>query len=58
MKALLDEAKAHGLGSVAHLGQMGVAQMNAQDAARLGPTTMVCSKPCTKTMTCSRGQAI
>jgi len=36
MKALLDEAKAHGLGSVAHLGQMGVAQMNAQDAARLG----------------------
>jgi hypothetical protein len=40
MKALLDEAKAHGLGSVAHLGQMGVAQMNAQDAARLGLGTM------------------
>jgi len=40
MKALLDEAKAQGLGSVAHLGQMGVAQMNAQDAARLGLGTM------------------
>ncbi len=36
MKALLDEAAARNLGSVAHLGQMGVAQMNAQDAARLG----------------------
>lgn len=40
MKALLDEAKAQGLGSVAHLGQMGVAQMNAQDAARLGLGTV------------------
>jgi hypothetical protein len=36
MQALLDEAQARKLGSVAHLGQMGVAQMNAQDAARLG----------------------
>ena len=36
MAALLDEAKQQGLGSTAHLGQMGVAQMNAQDAARLG----------------------
>lgn len=36
MAALLDEAQARKLGSVAHLGQMGVAQMNAQDAARLG----------------------
>ena len=36
MAALLDEAKKFGLGSTAHLGQMGVAQMNAIDAARLG----------------------
>ena len=36
MAALLDEAREHGLGSTAHLGQMGVAQMNALDAARLG----------------------
>ena len=36
MAALLDEAKKHGLGSTAHLGQTGVAQMNALDAARLG----------------------
>lgn len=36
MEALLDEARKQKLGSVAHLGQMGVAQMNAQDAARLG----------------------
>ncbi len=36
MEALLDEAKKHGLGSQAHLSQMGVAQMNALDAARLG----------------------
>jgi len=36
MKALLDEAKEHKLGSTAHLGQMGVADMNAIDAARLG----------------------
>jgi imidazolonepropionase-like amidohydrolase len=40
MKALLDEAKVLGLGSTAHLGQMGVAQMNAQDAARLGLETV------------------
>lgn len=39
-KALLGEAKAQGLGSVAHLGQMGVAQMNALDAARLGLGTV------------------
>ncbi|MCH8954649.1 amidohydrolase family protein [candidate division KSB1 bacterium] len=36
MSALLDEAKKFNLGSTAHLGQMGVAQMNAIDAARLG----------------------
>ena len=36
MAALLSEAKRLGLGSVAHLGQMTVAQMNAMDAARLG----------------------
>ncbi len=36
MAAMLDEARKLKLGSVAHLGQMGVAQMNAQDAARLG----------------------
>jgi imidazolonepropionase-like amidohydrolase len=40
MKALLDESKVLGLGSTAHLGQMGVAQMNAQDAARLGLETV------------------
>jgi hypothetical protein len=40
MAALLDEAKELGLGSTAHLGQMGVAQMNAQDAARLGLGTL------------------
>jgi len=40
MKALLDEAGEQGLGSVAHLGQMGVAQMNALDAARLGLGTV------------------
>jgi hypothetical protein len=40
MGALLDEAKKLGLGSTAHLGQMGVAQMNAQDAARLGLGTL------------------
>jgi len=40
MAALLDEARKHGLGSTAHLGQMGVAQMNAQDAARLGLGTL------------------
>ena len=36
MAALLDEAKKNGLGTTAHLGQMGVARMNARDAARLG----------------------
>ena len=36
MAALLDEAKKAGLGSTAHLGQTGVAQMNALDAAKLG----------------------
>ncbi len=40
MSALLEEARAQGLGSVAHLGQMGVAQMNALDAARLGLGTV------------------
>jgi len=40
MKALIDEAKAQGLGTTAHLGQMGVAQMNAQDAARAGLDTV------------------
>jgi len=36
MAALIDEAKQHGLGTVAHLGQMGVARMTALDAAELG----------------------
>ena len=40
MKALLDEANKLGMGSTAHLGQTGVAQMNAIDAARLGLTGM------------------
>ena len=40
MAALLDEAKRHGMGSTAHLAQMGVAQMNALDAARLGLGSM------------------
>jgi len=40
MKALLDEANSLGMGSTAHLGQSGVAQMNALDAARLGLTSM------------------
>jgi imidazolonepropionase-like amidohydrolase len=40
MKALLEEAKANGLGSTAHLSQNGVAQMNAIDAARLGLGTV------------------
>ncbi|MBI4430057.1 MAG: amidohydrolase [Ignavibacteriales bacterium] len=40
MAALLDEAKKFGLGSTAHLGQTGVAQMNAIDAARLGLGTV------------------
>lgn len=40
MEALLDEAKKLGLGSTAHLAQIGVAQMNALDAARLGLGTV------------------
>jgi imidazolonepropionase-like amidohydrolase len=40
MGALLDEAKKLGLGSTAHLGQEGVAQMNAIKAARLGLGTV------------------
>ena len=36
MAALIDEAKKHGMGTQAHLSQMGVARMNALDAARLG----------------------
>lgn len=40
MAALLDEAREHKLGSTAHLGQMGVAQMNAIDSARLGLGSM------------------
>jgi imidazolonepropionase-like amidohydrolase len=36
MEALIDEAKAQGLGTMAHLGQMGVARMDALDAARIG----------------------
>jgi hypothetical protein len=40
MSALLDEARKFGLGSTAHLGQTGVAQMDALDAARLGLGTV------------------
>ncbi|MDG1874212.1 MAG: hypothetical protein P8J27_09890, partial [Mariniblastus sp.] len=40
MGALLQEAKRLRLGSVAHLAQTGVAQMNAMDAARLGLGTV------------------
>jgi hypothetical protein len=40
MAALLDEAKKVGLGSVAHLAQTGVAQMNADEATRLGLQTV------------------
>lgn len=40
MQALLEEASEQGLGSTAHLGQMGVAQMNALDSARLGLETL------------------
>jgi imidazolonepropionase-like amidohydrolase len=36
MAALLDEAKKNNLGSTAHLGQMGLARMNALQASRLG----------------------
>jgi imidazolonepropionase-like amidohydrolase len=40
MAAILDEAKKQGLGSTAHLQQTGVAQMNADDATRLGLQTV------------------
>lgn len=40
MAALIDEAKKHGLGTQAHLGQLGVARMNVLDAARLGLGSM------------------
>ncbi len=36
MTALIDEARRHQLGTQAHLSQMGVARMDALDAARLG----------------------
>jgi imidazolonepropionase-like amidohydrolase len=36
MAALIDEARKNGLGTMAHLGQNGVARMNVLDAARLG----------------------
>ncbi len=36
MEALIDEAHQHGLGTVAHLGQMGVSRMTALDAAEIG----------------------
>jgi imidazolonepropionase-like amidohydrolase len=40
MAALLSAAKQHGLGSTAHLDQMGVVRMNARDASRLGLGTL------------------
>ena len=40
MAALIDEAKKLGLGTTAHLAQTGVAQMNADDATRLGLETI------------------
>jgi imidazolonepropionase-like amidohydrolase len=40
MAALLDEARNREMGTTAHLGQTGVAQMNALDAARLGLGTV------------------
>jgi imidazolonepropionase-like amidohydrolase len=40
VRALLDEAREQGLGSAAHLTQMGVAQMDALQAARAGLTTL------------------
>jgi imidazolonepropionase-like amidohydrolase len=36
MEALIDEAHKHGLGTVAHLDQMGVGRMTARDASRVG----------------------
>jgi imidazolonepropionase-like amidohydrolase len=40
MEALLSEAKKLGLGSTAHLEQLGVVRMNARDAVRLGLGTV------------------
>jgi len=40
MAALLDEGKKFGLGSTAHLDQMGLPRMNARDAVRLGLGTV------------------
>ena len=40
MAALIDEANKNGLGTTAHLGQMGVARMDVLDAARLGMISM------------------
>jgi imidazolonepropionase-like amidohydrolase len=40
MEALISQARELGLGTTAHLDQMGVAQMNTLDAARLGLDTM------------------
>jgi hypothetical protein len=40
MEALIDEAKAQGLGTQAHLAQTGVARMDVLDAARLGLGSM------------------
>jgi imidazolonepropionase-like amidohydrolase len=40
MAALIDEAKKHGLGTQAHLDQMGVARMDVLEAARLGLGSM------------------
>lgn len=40
MAALIDEAGRRGMGTTAHLDQMGVAQMNAEDAAELGLGTL------------------
>lgn len=40
MAALIDEAKKHGLGSTAHLDQIGVVRMNARDAVRAGLGTV------------------
>lgn len=40
MAALIDEGKKFGLGSTAHLDQMGVVRMNARDAVRLGLGTV------------------
>ena len=40
MAAIIDEAKKRGLRTAAHLSQLGVAAMNALDAARRGLTTL------------------